>query len=179
METQGKRYNEGKPRMDLLPWDALLELAQHFGLSTKKYPSRNWEKGIKWNEGVGASLARHLAAWSSGEDVDPASEHGAYHDVAILWNAAVMVAYRLRGIGIDDRPKLNSVTNDVPRHSAERDSGYSVTPVTASDQPTSTISASDLPYMVRPDNYRTNAGRTHTAIVAPVTGEVIGWITNP
>lgn len=101
----GLRYNEDKPRMDLLPWDALLELAHHFGIGAKKYAARNWEKGLPWNSGIAASLSRHLAAWSQGEDIDP--ENGQRHDVAILWNAIALVTYRLRGIGVDDRPKKN------------------------------------------------------------------------
>jgi hypothetical protein len=46
---------------------------------------------------------RHLAAWQQGEDIDP--ENGQHHDVAILWNAIALVAFRLRGSGVDDRPK--------------------------------------------------------------------------
>jgi hypothetical protein len=112
----GKRYNKEKPRADLLPWDALIALADHYGKSAKKYPARNWELGLKWNEGCAASLARHLAAWSSGEDYEVElweGESGAthelknYHDVAMAWNALALVAYRLRQIGEDDRPKLS------------------------------------------------------------------------
>lgn len=89
--------------MDLLPWDALVELAKHYGVGCTKYPARNWEEGLPWNSGIMASLLRHVAAWSQGEDIDP--ENGQRHDVAILWNAAALVAYRLRGVGIDDRPQ--------------------------------------------------------------------------
>lgn len=102
----GDRYNTTKPRMDLLPWDVLLELADHYRVGAAKYADRNWEKGLKWNEGTAASLARHLAAWSTGEDIDP--ENGQFHDLAILWNACALVAYRLRNVGIDDRPKKDT-----------------------------------------------------------------------
>lgn len=107
MSDSALRFNKEKPRMDLLPWDVLLELAEHYRKGTLKYGDRNWEKGLKWNEGTAASLARHLAAWSCGEDIDP--ENGSHHDLAILWNAASMVAYRIRGIGTDDRPKVQKV----------------------------------------------------------------------
>lgn len=102
----GLRYNTGKARMDLLPWDALVELAHHYRVGAEKYTDRNWEKGMQWNKGCAASLARHLAAWSKGEDIDP--ENGQHHDVAIAWNALALVAYRLRKVGEDDRPKLNT-----------------------------------------------------------------------
>lgn len=98
------RYNKEKPRVDLLPWDVLLELANHYRVGADKYAPRNWEKGLKWNEGTAASLTRHLAKWSMGEDIDP--ENGQHHDIAILWNAVALVAYRLRGVGEDDRPRI-------------------------------------------------------------------------
>lgn len=85
--------------MHLLPWDALMVLALHY--DNPKYPNRNWEKGLKWDSGCAASLARHLAAWSQGEDVD---SEGLYHDTAMAWNALSLLAFRLRQIGEDDRP---------------------------------------------------------------------------
>ena len=102
--STGLRLNTGKPRTDLLPWDALLALADHYGVGAKKYAERNWEKGMLWNKDCASSLTRHLAAWSTGEDIDP--ENGQHHDVAIAWNAIALVTYRLRGIGEDDRPKI-------------------------------------------------------------------------
>lgn len=102
----GLRYNKDKAPMDLLPWDVLIELAHHYRVGCDKYPARNWEEGLPWNSGIAASLTRHLAAWSQGEDIDP--ENGQHHDVAILWNAAALVAYRLREVGVDDRPGTNS-----------------------------------------------------------------------
>lgn len=103
MSNLGDRFNTDKARMDLLPWDALEELAKHYGVGAKKYSDRNWEKGLHWNKGCMASLLRHVAAWSRGEDIDP--ENGQHHDVAILWNAIALVTFRLRGTGIDDRAK--------------------------------------------------------------------------
>lgn len=98
----GLRYNKEKPPMHLLPWDSLEALALHYREGAKKYPERNWEKGLKWNEGCAASLARHLAKWSTGEDID---EEGNRHDVAMAWNALAILTYRLREIGEDDRPR--------------------------------------------------------------------------
>lgn len=94
------RYNQGKPAMHLIPMDALVALAEHYGRGAEKYAPRNWENGLKWNEECASSLLRHLAAWSQGEEKDV---EGFYHDVAILWNAMALVTYRLRQIGLDDR----------------------------------------------------------------------------
>lgn len=110
MSDIGDRFNTDKPRFDLLPWDVLGALAWHYHCGAQKYDARNWEQGLKWNEGCAASLARHLAKWSTGEDFETENIKGKdytfYHDVAILWNAAAMVAMRLRGRhDLDDRPK--------------------------------------------------------------------------
>ena len=100
---EAKRYHEHKPPMQLLPWDALMALSEHYGAGAKKYPERNWEQGLKWSEGCAASLMRHVAKWQQGEDFDP--ENGMPHDLAIAWNALALVAFRLRTVGTDDRPK--------------------------------------------------------------------------
>lgn len=110
--TDGIRYNKEKAPMHLLPWDAIITLALHYRDGAKKYPERNWENGLKWNEGCAASLARHLADWSSGEDVD---SEGNYHDVSMVWNALALLTYRLRGIGEDDRPQRSTVAKEGPQ----------------------------------------------------------------
>ncbi len=93
-------------RMDLVPWDAILDLSIHFGENSEthggKYPDRNWEKGYDWSLGI-ASLGRHLAAWASGEEFD---EEGHPHIRAIHWHASTLHAFALRGAGTDNRNKV-------------------------------------------------------------------------
>lgn len=100
----GNRDNKGKPGVHLLPLDALVDIARVYDYGCRKYALHNWEQGLKWSEGTEASLLRHLAAWHGGEDYDP--ESGLPHDLHIAFNALALVAFRLRGIGIDDRHKL-------------------------------------------------------------------------
>lgn len=99
-------------RMDLLPWDALLAVAEHFGYGAWKYDERNWEKGYKWSLSF-AALERHLAEWWSGEEFDveelvtPSGETVRVempHLRAAAWHALVLLAFAIRGIGTDDRP---------------------------------------------------------------------------
>ncbi|AGS81010.1 hypothetical protein [Caulobacter phage Cr30] len=101
------RYNEGKPRMDLIPPEAMLALGRHFEIGAKKYADRNWERGMDWGKCC-ASLERHLQAWKSGEDYDV--ETGSHHMIAVAWNAFVLFTYAIRGIGKDDRPKIPKTT---------------------------------------------------------------------
>ena len=97
----GLRFNEGKARFDLLPPEALEELALHYGRGAAKYADRNWERGMAWCKCF-ASMMRHSWAWMRGEDFDP--ETGTHHMIAVAWNAIAIFTYHSRGIGNDDRP---------------------------------------------------------------------------
>lgn len=101
---EGLRYNEGKPRFDLIPPEAELALAEHYLVGAKKYAERNWELGMDWMK-VYASLRRHENAWHRGEDYDP--ESGTHHMIAVAWNAIALYTYAMRGLGQDDRPKIS------------------------------------------------------------------------
>ena len=99
--ADGLRFNTGKPRMDLLPPEALLALGEHYAKGAKKYEPRNWEKGMPWAECCFASLMRHAIAWLGGEDYD--EETGSHHMIAVAWNALALFTYHARRIGRDDR----------------------------------------------------------------------------
>jgi hypothetical protein len=118
------RYNKHKTPMHLLPWDAIGALADHYAKGAKKYGDRNWENGLKWNEGCAASLARHLKAWSMGENYElenlPSGEQiQVWHDEAMAWNAIALIAFRLRGVGLDDRPHRDQEPSEVGVHLAQ------------------------------------------------------------
>jgi hypothetical protein len=81
--------------------DCIVKVLQ-FG--AKKYGERNWEQGGHWLRNFSA-LIRHVSAWSQGEDLDPESglPHLAHAGCCILF----MLAYQLRKIGTDNRPKTD------------------------------------------------------------------------
>lgn len=95
------RSNGGKEGIFMIPGDALLEIAKAYDYGAKKYDKHNWTKGLAWDEGIRASLDRHMLKWSTGENLDV--ESGLHHDIHIAWNAITLVAHRLREIGTDDR----------------------------------------------------------------------------
>jgi hypothetical protein len=68
----GLKYDENKPRMDLLDWTALEGLAKVLTFGANKYEAHNWRKGLEYSRVISAML-RHLAAVQRGEDVDPES----------------------------------------------------------------------------------------------------------
>lgn len=104
------RYDTGKTRWHLLPYDGLKLLADHYTRGAEKYAERNWELGMDYSKCFN-SLQRHLTAWFNGEDYDVDEKTGAraLHLVAVVWNAMALLVYTIRGVGRDDRPsKLNA-----------------------------------------------------------------------
>ena len=70
----------GKGRYDLLPWDAIHELAQHCEQGAIKYGERNCEKGIPIHSLIDSAI-RHLSCYMRGMDDEP-------HLRAAMWNVA-------------------------------------------------------------------------------------------
>lgn len=98
----GIRFNFGKLPMDLIPPDALIELAKVYKFGIEKgYPARNWEKGLSFRETY-AALQRHAIAWLLKDDID--EESGINHLAHVAWNAFALLTYQLRGMdSLDDR----------------------------------------------------------------------------
>lgn len=90
-------------RFDLIPVDALEELARAYGRGEAKYAARNWERGYAWSLSF-AALMRHAWAWWRGEEVDP--ESGQSHIIHAAWHCLALYCYKRRGIGTDDRAML-------------------------------------------------------------------------
>lgn len=101
-EGGGLRYDTGKARYDLIPPEALEELAQHYRRGAEKYEPRNWEKGMAWGKCF-AAMMRHAWAFWRGETNDP--ETGTHHMISVAWNALAIFTYHTRGVGDDDRQK--------------------------------------------------------------------------
>jgi len=104
----GKKFDGGKLRMDLIPPELEAAVAAVLTFGANKYGERNWEKGMKWGRAY-AALRRHMNAWWAGEDND--QETGMPH----TWHAACCIAFLIsfqsRGIGTDDRNRLEVIEN--------------------------------------------------------------------
>jgi hypothetical protein len=96
------RFNVGKPDFSLIPLCVLEDEARVWEHGAKKYSANNWMKGQKWSVPL-ASLLRHLAAWQSGEDLDP--ESGISHLAHISCNVRMLTLYSKNYVEGDDRPK--------------------------------------------------------------------------
>jgi len=108
--THGRKDDTDKPRMDLIPPEAMFALATILTFGAVKYADRNWEKGMSWGRIFGAAM-RHAWAWWGGKGPttksflfgDTDAETGHSHLWHLLCCVAFLIAYEERGIGEDDR----------------------------------------------------------------------------
>ena len=87
-------------RYDLIPAEALREIAEHFGKGARKYGPDNWRKGMEWSKNF-AALNRHLWQFWNGEDID--TETGSKHIIAVAWHALVLATFMDEHPEFDDR----------------------------------------------------------------------------
>lgn len=97
----GKKYDEGKCRLELVPPSLIKAVGWVLTDGAAKYGDRNWENGLAWSRPY-AAILRHLLAWQDRETND--SESGRNH----LWHAACelafLIEYEKTHPELDDRP---------------------------------------------------------------------------
>jgi hypothetical protein len=101
--------SEGKGRFDLLPFYALLKVAQHFEEGAKKYAEDNWRKGQPASR-LFDSCQRHLAKYAMGFEDEP-------HLTAAAWNLLALIE-TLKRVELGQLP---AELNDFPRVKMEFD----------------------------------------------------------
>jgi hypothetical protein len=106
--VDGQKHDGKKLRYDLIPPEALEELARVYTIGAAKYGDNNYLGGLKWSRVIGAMM-RHLEAYRAGEEID--QEDGQLHLASVMWCAATLITYEARGIPEDDRVTI--VSRDV------------------------------------------------------------------
>ena len=96
----GVKHDGGKTRMDLLPPEALREIADVLALGAQKYDAHNWRKGFAYSRLIAAAL-RHLFAWVGGENKDP--ESGKSHLAHAACCLMFLITFEQTHTGTDDR----------------------------------------------------------------------------
>jgi hypothetical protein len=95
--------SEGKGRMDLLPWAAIMEVAKHCENGAKKYGEHNVDKGIPTHS-LCDSAARHLAKYLDGWDDEP-------HLLAAAWNLLWAIQMEIKHPEMVDTPFVDTPTD--------------------------------------------------------------------
>ena len=65
----GLKFDDNKPPLDLIPYDALVEVAKVLAAGEKKYGLANWSNGIEIRRLLAAAM-RHIGQFNNGEDYD-------------------------------------------------------------------------------------------------------------
>jgi hypothetical protein len=99
-------------RFDLLPVEALEQVATLYGKGAEKYADHNWRKGYDWSLSF-AALQRHAMAFWRGEDTDP--ELGTPHMASVVFHALALLEFSRRFPEYDDRFKPNMPQYTTPK----------------------------------------------------------------
>ena len=105
--AEGKKWDGGKLRWDLVPWEAFEQVVERFTHGSMKYGDWNWTKLDKANDRYFAALMRHLIAHRKGELYDP-DLPGNLHMAAVAWNALVLLYLTLE----EEKSKNESINID-------------------------------------------------------------------
>jgi hypothetical protein len=106
-ETKGLKYDQSKPRMDLMSPIALAHLSSVLTFGAQKYAEHNWRSGIQMSRLISASQ-RHLTAIQAGIDYD--EETALPHAAHLMCCAMFMIEqlYSEKASLMDDRYHLDS-----------------------------------------------------------------------
>ena len=100
--SKGVKYDSGKPRLSLIPKEALWGMAEAMTYGAKKYAADNYKHGLEYRRVADAAL-RHLTAWLDGEELDP--ESGLSHLDHALASLAMLKYLATNVPSCDDRFK--------------------------------------------------------------------------
>lgn len=100
-EDEAVKYDEGKPRWDLIPVVALSAVVDVLTFGANKYGDRNWEKGTNYSR-IYRALFGHVMSWWSGETMD--KETGSHHLAHAACCCLFLIEYHYRAKGKDNRP---------------------------------------------------------------------------
>ena len=88
---------EGKGRMDLLPWQAIIELSKHCENGAIKYGEHNIDKGCPMSSLMDSAF-RHMAKYMEGMTDEN-------HLIAAMWNLAWAVQFE------STKPEMQNIPN--------------------------------------------------------------------
>jgi hypothetical protein len=102
MSGTGKKFDNGKAPISLIPSETITGIAQVFAFGANKYGRHNFREGLAHSRVLDAAL-RHILAIVNGEDVDP--ESNMPHVYHALCSLAMYDWQRLHHPEMDDRYK--------------------------------------------------------------------------
>jgi hypothetical protein len=96
-----QKKDNGKLRYDLIPPEALEELARVYTIGAAKYADNGWlNEPMRWGR-IFRALVGHAFKWWGGETYD--AQDGQHHLSSVAWCAFSLMVYEKRELGQDDR----------------------------------------------------------------------------
>jgi hypothetical protein len=96
-----QKKDDGKLRYDLIPPEALEELARVYTIGAAKYADNGWlNEPMRWGR-IYRAMIGHALKWWAGETYDQTD--GQHHLSSVAWCAFSLMVYEKRHLGEDDR----------------------------------------------------------------------------
>lgn len=92
--VKGRKDDTGKARYDLIPVNALREVAGVLGYGCRRYGANNWRSVPGARARYTAAALRHFEAWRGGEIKDP--ESGYPHLAHVVCNVLFLLWFDRR-----------------------------------------------------------------------------------
>ena len=91
MTASGIKYDSEKPKMNLLPPKAIVEISKVLTFGAEKYDAENWRKLDDLQNRYTAGALRHIFAHMDGEKLDPETglSHMAHALCCLLFNLEI------------------------------------------------------------------------------------------
>ena len=119
MSEQGRKFDSGKLRYDLIPALAQEEVVKVVTLGAEKYDPENWKRVPEGRRRYYAAAMRHMEAWRKGEKQD---EIGTHHIANAISNLMFILEKELQGIEdiVEGSPKDSSANVDIDSPAGKR-----------------------------------------------------------
>ena len=108
MSEQGRKYDGGKLRYDLIPVLALEETAKVVTKGVEKYDDENWKLVPEGRRRYLAAALRHIQQWRKGEIYD--EEMGTHHIANAISNLMFILEKELQGW--EDIPEQKDISQE-------------------------------------------------------------------
>ena len=96
--SEGLKYDSEKPKMNLLPPKAIVEISKVLTFGAEKYDAENWRKLDDLQNRYTAGALRHIFAHMDGEDLDPETNlsHLAHAMCCLLFKLEIALEERIK-----------------------------------------------------------------------------------
>ena len=114
MTASGIKYDSEKPKMNLLPPKAIVEISKVLTFGAAKYDAENWRKLDDLQNRYTAGALRHIFAHMDGEELDPETNlsHLAHAMCCLLFKLEIELE---NGKSEEEKPREADLTEHTAR----------------------------------------------------------------